>query len=273
MTGDLHCHSVFSDGSSTPDEIIKYARNAGLDFIALTDHDTMAGVERMKTVGTRQGVKVISGVEITSFDNESQRMVHLLCYMPRKLEKLEKLMQFNLNERTEAVKPIVEEVAKTYPITLADVLEEKGQSQCLFRQHIIRSLMDRGYTYAVFSDLYDIFKKIPYKPNFPEAREVAEILNQTKGVVVLAHPGRYDSIALGRELAEKGLIQGIEINHPSNTDEDRKEIEKIALDYCLVPTGGSDFHGFYSATPHPLGTCRTTENALDALIERWKAIK
>lgn len=273
MIGDLHIHSVYSDGSATPDEIVRYAKDAGLGFIALTDHDTMAGIERVHSVAARNGVKVVPGVEITSFDNESGRMVHLLCYMPRKLDRLEKLMKANLAERTNAVLPIIEEVSKNYPITLEDVKSEMGPSQCLFRQHIIRSLMNRGYTYAVFSELYDIFRKIPYKPNFPEAREVARTLNETGGIVCLAHPGRYDSIELGRELAEKGLIQAIEINHPSNSEADRAEIEKIARQFCLVPTGGSDFHGFYSAEPHPIGTCTSTEGVLDALNEVWKGLK
>lgn len=267
MIGDLHCHSTFSDGSANVDEIIKYSKSAGLDFIAITDHDTMAGSERARNIGIRQGIKVIPGVEVTSFDNETQRMVHLLCYMPKKLEKLEKLLSSNLKIRTEAVLEVAEEAGKMFPISVDDVLEVQGNSQCLFRQHIIRALMNRGYTYAVFSDLNDIFRKIPYKPNFPEARDVAKILNETGGVCCLAHPGRYDSLGLAKELAEKGLIQAIEINHPTNTDSDREEIERLVKEYWLVPTGGSDYHGFYSSTPHPLGTCTTPGTALDALIE------
>lgn len=273
MIGDLHCHSTMSDGSANTDEIIKYAKSAGLDFIAITDHDTMAGVEKARNAGIRKGIKVIPGVEVTSFDNETQRMVHLLCYMPKKLEKLEKLLNSNLKIRTDAVLDVVSEAEKMFPITLKDVLEAQGDSQCLYRQHIIRALMNRGYTYAVFSDLYDIFRKIPYKPNFPDVRDVAKVLNETGGVVCLAHPGRYDSIDLAWDLADKNLIQAIEISHPSNTESDKVEIEKIIRKYWLVPTAGSDYHGFYSATPHPLGTCTMPGEALDALIEVRNKIK
>ena len=89
MIGDLHCHSTMSDGSTNVDKIIDYAIAAGLDFISLTDHDTMAGVERAVNLGKRKGLKVIPGVEITAFDNKRERMVHLLCYMPKRMEKLE----------------------------------------------------------------------------------------------------------------------------------------------------------------------------------------
>ena len=272
MIGDLHCHSTMSDGSTNVDKIIDYAIAAGLDFISVTDHDTMAGVERAVNFGKRKGLKVIPGVEITAFDNKRERMVHLLCYMPKRMEKLEKLMKSNTEERRRAVIPVIEEAAKKYPITYDDVVAAAGDSQCVYRQHIIRALMDRGYTYAVFAELYDIFRKIPYKPNFPDVWETVKILNETGGVVCLAHPGRYDSIELAWELADAGLIQAIEISHPSNSESDRAEIEKIVRKYWLVPTTGSDYHGFYSATPHPLGTCTMPGEALDALIKMREEI-
>lgn len=267
MAGDLHCHSTMSDGSTPVDQVVEYAIQAGLDFISLTDHDTMAGVERAVNLGKRKGIRVIPGMEITTLDHERDRLVHLLCYMPRKMEKLEKLTAATIKERNNAIVPVVEEVSKNYPITFEDVKKAAGDSTCIYRQHIIRALMDRGYTYAVFSDMYNIFKTIPYVMEYPDVRDVADIIKDAGGVACLAHPSRYDSIDLAWELAESGKIQAIELSHPQNTESDREEIEKIIKQYWLVPTGGSDYHGFYSSIPHPLGTCTMPEEALEALIE------
>lgn len=267
MAGDLHCHSTMSDGSTPVDNVVEYAIQAGLNFISLTDHDTMAGVERAVNLGKRKGIRVIPGMEITTLDHERGHLAHLLCYMPRKTEKLEKLTAATLKERNSAIVPVVEEVAKHYPITLADVKKAAGDSTCIYRQHIIRALMDRGYTYAVFSDLYDIFKTIPYTMEYPDTRDVADMIKNAGGVACLAHPGHYDSIDLAWELAKDGKIQAIELSHPRNSESDREEIEKIIKQYWLVPTGGSDYHGFYSSVPHPLGTCTMPEEALGALIE------
>ncbi len=191
----------------------------------------------------------------------------MLCYMPRKLEKIEKLTAATLKERNHAIVPVIEEVAKRYPITYADVAAAAGEAQCIYRQHIIRALMDRGYTYAVFSDLYTIFKDIPYVMEYPDVRDVADIIKNAGGVACLAHPGHYDSIDLAWELAESGRIQAIALSHPRNSESDREESEKILKKYWLVPTGGSDYHGFYSSMPHPLGTCTMPGEALEALIE------
>lgn len=267
MIGDLHCHSTYSDGSTPVDKVIDYALKTGLDFISLTDHDTMAGVERAVNLGKRKGLKVIPGLEITALDHERDRLVHLLCYMPKRFEKLKKLTAETLRRRNEAIKPVIEEVSKVYPITYEDVAEAAGNATCLYRQHIIRALMDRGYTYAVFSDMYKIFQEISYELDFPDVWDVADIIRKSGGVACLAHPGHYDSLEVAEELAAAGKIQAIEISHPRNSESDREAIEKLVRKYWLVPTGGSDYHGFYSSTPHPLGTCTMPGEALDALIK------
>lgn len=267
MIGDLHCHSTYSDGSTPVDKVVDYALKAGLDFISLSDHDTMAGVERAVNLGKRKGLKVIPGLEITTLDHERDRLVHLLCYIPKRFEKLEKLTAETLRRRNEAIRPVIEEVSKVYPITYEDVVEAAGNATCLYRQHIIRALMDRGYTYAVFSDMYKIFQEIPYELDFPDVWDVADVIRKSGGVACLAHPGHYDSLEIAEELAAAGKIQAIEISHPRNSESDREAIEKLVRKYWLVPTGGSDYHGFYSSAPHPLGTCTMPGEALDALLK------
>lgn len=268
MIGDMHCHTTMSDGSTSPEMLVQYAIDAGLDFIAVTDHDTMAGTQAAVNLGKRKGLKVIPGVEVSTYDSKTGRNVHLLCYMPKKTEKLEKMINNTLKNRNDAIKNVIEEVSKKYPITYDDVVKIAGGAQCIYRQHVARALMERGFTYSVFSDFNGkAFGDIPYIVNFPEVREAADIINQTGGVCCLAHPGRYDSLDLAWELAEAGKIQAIELSHPANSESDREEIEKIIKKYWLVPLGGSDYHGYYISYPHPLGTCTTPGEALEALLK------
>ena len=268
MTGDMHCHTTMSDGSTSPEMLVQYALDAGLDFIAVTDHDTMAGAQVAVNIGKRKGLRVIPGVEVSTYDSKTGRNVHLLCYMPRKTEELEKMINNTLKNRNEAIRGVVEEISKKYPITYEDVKKAAGDAQCIYRQHIACALMYRGYTNAIFSELNsEFFGNIPYAVDFPEVREAADVINRSGGICCLAHPGRYDSIELAWELAETGKIQAIELSHPANSESDREEIEKIIKKYWLVPLGGTDYHGYYSSHPHPLGTCTTPGEALDALLK------
>ena len=141
MIGDMHCHTTMSDGSTSPEMLVEYALDAGLDFIAVTDHDTMAGVQKAVNLGKRKGLKVIPGVEVSTYDAKTGRNVHLLCYMPRKLDKLEKMINNTLKERNEAIKGVIEEVSKRYPITYDDVKKVAGDAQCIYRQHVATYLM------------------------------------------------------------------------------------------------------------------------------------
>ena len=99
MIGDLHCHSKLSDGSTGLDDIVFYAKRAGLDALAITDHDTMSGVPRAEILGRRYGLTVIPGVEISTFDPNTSRRVHILCYLPHKSDALAGLLERTLEER------------------------------------------------------------------------------------------------------------------------------------------------------------------------------
>lgn len=268
MKGDLHSHSYYSDGSASVDQVVRFAMAEGLDFVSLTDHDTMAGVERAVNLGKRLGIRVIPGLEISAVDEKTGRNVHLICYMPRRTDNLEKFVQKTLDSRNEAARPLVEEISKVFPIAWKDVVEAAGPAKCIFRQHIMRALMERGYSFEIFGDFYqEVFSRIPYCVQFPEVREAAEVIRAAGGIAALAHPGAYDSLGLAEELARDGKIQAIELSHPRNTDENKKEIARIAMEYGLVPIGGSDYHGFYTSHPHPLGTCTTPGESLDTLLK------
>jgi len=91
MIGDLHCHTTLSDGSLGIEDIIVQAKKTGIDFISITDHDTMSSINRAKVLGERYGVQTIPGVELSAWDKKRNRKVHILCYAPQKPDRLEGL--------------------------------------------------------------------------------------------------------------------------------------------------------------------------------------
>jgi len=104
-------------------------------------------------------------------------------------------------------------------------------------------------------------------PEYPDVFEVLELLQSSGAVTVLAHPSVYDSMPLLPDLIDAGL-DGVEVWHPRNTEADRTELLGIAERHGLVTTGGSDFHGMYSAGPNPFGSCTTPDAALAVLRAR-----
>ena len=122
MIGDLHCHSVCSDGYNTTDEIVAYAIRKGLTHIALTDHDTMMGVARITDQARPKGLTVVPGVECTTVDNRRGQPVHLLCYAPKDAEALQTFLNTTLERRREAKLAMADKIAGLYPLTREDVL-------------------------------------------------------------------------------------------------------------------------------------------------------
>lgn len=275
MAADLHCHTSQSDGSMSVDDLIFTAGRLGLRYIAVTDHDTMDGVPRAVELGRKYGVSVVPGAELSCYDYSRRRKVHILCYLPERPERLQGIFDRVTNERTRAVKESLSEVLRLYPVSEEQVTRYSPARGALYRVHIMRALISLGYDTRMYGDLYkELFDpvsgKLYRKIHYPDVYEALEAVRDAGGVAVLAHPLSYNSMELLRELAEKGLIHGAEVYHPSVRDNAEKEIEAVADQYGLLKTGGSDFHGFYSKRPL---ACRTvSSDVVEALYERQKKL-
>lgn len=121
MKGDLHVHTTLSDGSLGVEDVIAQAKRIGLDFISITDHDTMSSISRAKVLGDRYGIQTIPGVELTAWDKTRGRKVHILCYAPQKPDRLEGICRRCSEIRQSCAKETVENVLKLYPITAEDI--------------------------------------------------------------------------------------------------------------------------------------------------------
>ena len=272
MICDLHCHTKLSDGSLGIEDIIAQAKRTGIDVLSITDHDTMASFSRADVIGQREGVKMIHGVELSAWDKERSKKVHILCYAPHKPDRLEMLCVKSCEIRKACSKEMIDKVMEKYPITLESILKHTTASKSIFKQHIMRALIDYGYALEFYGDLdRQLFNpqvgSCYVEREYPDVNFVLDLIRISRGVAVMAHPAQYDNIDLLEELAAKGKIDGVEIGHYSADEEYRGRLREIADKYDLIRTGGSDFHGLYNSVPTHLGSETTEKEQLDRILK------
>lgn len=252
---DLHTHSLFSDGSYTPEELISYAKKKNLYGLALTDHDTTDGLEAAIENGKGQGVYVIPGIELSSDYNGKD--IHILGYFIdyKNLNLEEKLRLFQELRRKRNIKMVSLLREGGYDISLENLYEIYGKESVLTRMHLAKALFDKGYVKDIPTAFATILAKdspyyVPREGISPE--KAVSLIRESSGTAVLAHPTLYKlSDEKLRELlsALKALgLSGIETYYSTYTEEQTEYIKAIAEEFDLFPTGGSDFHG--SSKPH-----------------------
>ena len=272
MICDLHCHTTMSDGSLGIEDVILQAKRMNIDFLSITDHDTLSSFSRAKILGERYGVKMIQGVEMSAWDKERNRKVHIICYAPKKPDRLEGLCLKSCEIRKSCSKEMIEKVMQLYPITPESVLKHCTGSKSIYKSHIMRALIEYGYALEFYGELDKKLFSVDsgiclVEREYPDVRFVLELIHSARGVAVMAHPALYDSMELLAELAEEKKLDGVEVYHYSADDNQKKELLDIAEKYDLIVTGGSDFHGLYNAVPTHLGSNTTSKENLDRIIK------
>ncbi|MBR6982453.1 PHP domain-containing protein [Ruminococcus sp. XPD3002] len=271
MICDLHCHTTLSDGSLGIEDVIAQAKRTGIDWLSITDHDTMASFSRADVIGQREGVNILRGVELSAWDKKRNGKVHILCYNPRKPERLEGLCLKSCEIRKACSKEMIDKVMEKYPITLESILKNTTGSKSIFKQHIMRALIDYGYALEFYGELdAELFNpktgSCYIEREYPDVNFVIDLIHTSGGAAVMAHPAQYDNFELLEELASEGRIDGVEVAHYSADEACRSELHKLAEKYELIETGGSDFHGLYNSVPTHLGSCTTTEENLERIL-------
>jgi predicted metal-dependent phosphoesterase TrpH len=276
MPGDLHCHSKLSDGSAALEEIIFLAKKLKINTIAITDHDTQSGCSRAALIARPYGIRVIHGLEISAYDYKHNKKVHILCYEPQFPNRLEGMIKATLDSRKAANLKALEAVQKRFPINF-DMVNRRAQGcTCIYKQHIMHAIMDAGLTDRIFCKAYDLcfcegglsYEKVEY----PDVFEVLELVKDSGGISVLAHPYLYHNDDIIDDLIKNGL-DGIEVWHPSADESQVENLTKIADKHKLLKTGGSDFHGMYTSRPHRVGKCSTPDEELSKLVALVKKKK
>jgi 3',5'-nucleoside bisphosphate phosphatase len=247
---DLHAHTNRSDGSLTPSQLVKMAKDAGLRALAVTDHDTTIGLAEAREVGRSLGVEILTGIEITA--RFPGRAMHLLAYGFEEREPaLQAMLAEVIGHRGERNPKILEKLAEAgLPLTM-DEVRAQATSDVIARPHIARAMVKRGYV-ADTRTAFQLYLR-DGGPAFVAAEsveptEVIAVVRAAGGVAVVAHPRQLrvetpDGYrALFRELAAAGL-GGVEVQHPSQSYGERTFYAEIARTNDLVESGGSDFHG------------------------------
>lgn len=284
---DLHSHSTASDGSLSPRELVALAHKAGLKALALTDHDTIAGLDEALAAGRELGIDVIPGVEISINGDEllsKPASMHVLGlwvdrHHPGLLAGLKTLQEARARRNPQ----IVQKFNKLgIPLTLEEVAAYAG-GQLIGRPHFARALLERG----IVKDRGEAFGRYlaagaaAYVPKWRfEPRVGIELLRAAGALPVLAHPGmlklpQFDLESLARRLMDLGL-EGLEALYSEHDTATRLGLTRLAARLGLVVSGGSDFHG----RPKPeislgtgLGDLRVPASLLASLVQRRDQVR
>lgn len=248
---DLHCHSTASDGILAPAEVVQVAAEVGLATIALTDHDTLAGLEEATRAGDALGVRVIGGCEFSVQAPWGE--MHLLGYFlsPHDPE-IEAFLVEARADRERRARGMVSRLAGLgLAITSDDVLRE-SDGGAIGRPHVARALHRLGHVTTI-QQAFDRYigrgRPAFVEKTLPTLREVADLVHSRGGIVSAAHLKYHGTLATLSALREDGL-DAVETRHPSHDGERVAEITEAALALDLARTGGSDWHG----ERDPLGT-------------------
>ena len=242
---DLHTHTHCSDGAHAPADLVQRASDVGLRVLAVTDHDTVAGVAAAQEAAAQHALQVVTGVELSVSVEETE--VHLLGYGfdvedPGLTAWLEDMQA----ARRERAREILDRLdALGVPVDEATLRAEVGASASVGRPHIAAALVGEGHVptrRAAFEQyLGEGQPAYVTKPPAPAA-DVLTLLHEAGGIGVLAHPGHWTSSRTIRRLVEVEL-DGIEVTHPAHDASLRQYYTRLARGYGLLRTGGSDYHG------------------------------
>ena len=271
---DLHTHTVYSDGTFTPRELLRLAGERGLDVIGLTDHDTMNGLADASAAAPEFGVELVPGIELSTVYEGSG--VHILCYYadPNDHALREELDRLR-GERARRGERMVEKLqALGYPVSF-DRVREIAQGGNVVRPHIAQALVEAGVVPTIkdaFSDyLIGAGGKAYVEKDALDPLAAIDLIDRAGGVSVLAHPGTSREVSpvsdeLIEDFAAAGL-DGIEAAHPDHPPELQAHYVALAERLGLCWTGSSDCHGaIYD--PIRLGVRTTPAEQLECLKAR-----
>ncbi len=272
MRGDLHVHSRFSDGSYSHLEAIRLAQKAGLSFISFTEHDSVAGSAEAVELGIARGITVIPGVEISARDQASGRKVHILGYgyRPEAVSITDLCAPLLAARQANTLRQLALLQHAGYPLDIDQVRAAADGAPVLYKQHLMRVLVQAGLDDDLYGPLYQhLFKDQGIAAgdiDYVDARDAVRAVVADGGIAVLAHPGQLDNWDAVPGLVAAGL-SGIEYLHESHRTADHHRALALAERYGLLLGGGSDDHGSLGSTVH-IGDITAPPDILYALLER-----
>jgi predicted metal-dependent phosphoesterase TrpH len=267
---DLHAHSTASDGSRAPAEVVREAKRIGLVAIALTDHDTVAGIAEATAMAEELGVRVVPGVELSAVEGDVE--THILGLHLSDTRELEaKLVALREMRRTRAERMVQRLNELGVRIDFASVLEQAAGG-AIGRPHVARAMIAEGWA-VDFRDAFDRYLGNGRPAYVTKERlivaEATSLIHRAGGLAILAHPSHSGTRERIAAFVEQGM-DGVEVRHPSHSAEDTARLAALVEHFSLVPSGGSDWHGS-SDGPRTLGMMRVPAEWLGRQDSRIRA--
>jgi 3',5'-nucleoside bisphosphate phosphatase len=269
---DMHLHTHFSDGAHSPSGVVELARKNIITTIAITDHDTVAGIEEAMGAGDRLGIEIIPGIELSAYNGT--REVHILGYFMDVHD--DRLLSFLSKFRNARVKRAREMVNRLndldIPVSIESVLDAAGE-RSVGRPHIANAVVQTGMvkSYLEVFQKYLAYGRPAYVEKFHlTVQDAIELIAHAGGLSFIAHPSETIRETVLLDSIKKGL-DGIETVHPSLSKQKTLQYREIARDYSLLESGGSDFHGGKRGDEAILGQYVIPVEFVDAMRKRLVA--
>ncbi|MTD55059.1 PHP domain-containing protein [Amycolatopsis sp. RM579] len=275
MRIDLHTHSRVSDGTDSPAELVQVAAQAGLDAIALTDHDTTAGWDAA-IAALPAGLTFVPGAELSCVshrDGPYGISVHLLAYLfdPTAPAIVTEQQRLRVERRTRLRAMAERMAADGLPVDADEIMGLLPADSPAGRPHLAQALVRAGLVATVdqaFAEYLGNGRGYYVPRRDTPVEEAIGMIAAAGGVTVFAHPfarsrGRIVSVDTLVKLAEHGLT-GVEVDHPNHDEETRVQLRGLARELGLVPTGSSDYHGTNKTIP--IGAETTDPESFEALV-------
>ncbi len=270
---DLHTHSTHSDGMKPPGWVVQQAAANGAELLALSDHDTLSGVEAAQAEGRRLGVEVIAGVEIGVNDPELGEL-HVLGYFSEQapLGDLERQLTAYRKERQSRARRTVDRLGELgLPIDYEAVVAIANGAS-IGRPHIARALVEAGHVESVH-EAFNRYLRNDGPAYIPRTLlsliDSLEMIHNAGGFASLAHPTRYDNPTGATNSFASAGGDGLEIYYRNDGSDELANGEQLARRLGLVPTVGSDFHGLHPDEIRPAAV-PMPEHAADQIIDILK---
>ncbi|GAB6099392.1 PHP domain-containing protein [Halanaerocella petrolearia] len=266
---DLHTHTTASDGSFTPQELVKEAQERDLTAVAITDHDSVDGVKPALDLAEELDIEVVPGIELTTY-YQGERVDILGYYIDLDAPELTDVLDKLQRAREVRAQQILDKLADLDVELEFEKLKEIAGEKGIGRPHIARLMVAEGYVEEMQTAFDDYLEDggPAYVPKYQlEPSDAVELIRQATGIPVLAHPGVIDNQELVIELLDQEDFAGVEAYYSQHTDEETDYYLQLATDHGLLVTGGSDCHGPANEDKFLLGTVDVSYELLEGLKE------
>lgn len=271
---DLHLHSTASDGTLTPSQVVMLAKQSGLTAVALTDHDTVAGLDVAFKICQEQQINFVPGIELST--KRQGHNLHILGYFinwrEQKLSRI--LVDLKKSRQERAAKIVAKLNTLGISLSLAEVKAISGKS-AIGRPHIALALVQKKLVKDV-KTAFELYlangKPAHVEKKVLEEAKVIKLIHELKGLAVLAHPGLIkvtpkELTKIVAALVNNGL-DGLEVYHPEHSFEQQIFLQELAERFQLVITGGSDCHGIAKAAGINIGSLKVPDEIYVKLKQR-----